>query len=152
MAVNPDFAGRVYPPTEPYAVTADRVTAFARAVGAEHPVHHDATAAQFLGYADVVASPTFAVVIAQQCEAQFVADPEAGIDFTRVVHGEQKFAHHRPIVAGDEIVATLHVDGLRQAGGHSMITTRTELALAGGAPVSTVTSMIVVRGEEKESA
>ncbi len=69
-----------------------------------------------------------------------------------MVHGEQKFAHHRPIVAGEDIVATLHVDGVRQAGGHSMITTRTELALTDGAAVSTVTSMIVVRGEDKESA
>ncbi|MGB3595303.1 MAG: MaoC family dehydratase N-terminal domain-containing protein [Ornithinimicrobium sp.] len=152
MAVNPDFAGRVYPPSDPYSVTAERSTAFAEAVGAEHPMHHEPEAAERLGYAGVVASPTFAVVIAQQCEAQFIADPAAGIDFTRVVHGEQKFAHHRPIVAGDEIVATLHVDGMRQAGGHSMITTRTELALTDGAAVSTVTSMIVVRGEEKESA
>ncbi|MGC1207077.1 MAG: MaoC family dehydratase N-terminal domain-containing protein [Ornithinimicrobium sp.] len=152
MAVNPDFAGRVYPPTDPYAVTAEAITAFAEAVGAEHPMHHDADAARVLGYADVVASPTFAVVISQQCERQFVADPEAGIDFTRVVHGEQKFAHHRPIVAGDAILGTLHVDSLRQAGGHSMIGTRTELTLADGAAVSTVTSMIVVRGEEKESA
>ncbi len=152
MAVNPDFAGRVYPASDPYSVTAERITAFAEAVGAEHPMHHDSEAAERLGYADVVASPTFAVVIAQQCERQFIADPAAGIDFTRVVHGEQKFAHHRPIVAGDDIVATLHVDGMRQAGGHSMITTRTELALANGAAVSTVTSMIVVRGEEKESA
>lgn len=152
MSVNPDFAGRVYPPTDPYAVTAERITAFAQAVGAEHPMHHDVEAARVSGYADLVASPTFSVVIAHQCEAQFVADPAAGIDFTRVVHGEQKFAHHRPIVAGEDIVATLHVDGVRQAGGHSMITTRTELALTDGAAVSTVTSMIVVRGEDKESA
>lgn len=152
MAVNPDFAGRVYPPTDPTQVSAERITSFAEAVGADHPMHHDPDAARSVGYADLVAPPTFAVVLSQPCEAQFVADPEAGIDFTRVVHGEQKFAHHRPIVAGDEIIATLHVDGLRQAGGHAMITTRTELADLEGAAVSTVTSMIVVRGDAEATA
>lgn len=152
MAVNPNFAGRVYPPTEPYAVSAAQITAFAEAVGAQSPLHSDADAARAAGFADVVAPPTFAVTIAQNCEAQFVADPEAGIDFTRVVHGEQKFAHHSPITGGDEIVATLHVDSLRQAGGHSMITTRTELTRPDGGAVSTVTSMIVVRAQSEESA
>ena len=55
-------------------------------------------------------------------------------------------------IGGDEIVATLHVDAVRKAGGHSMITTRTELNRPDGAAVSTVTSMIVVRGPSEESA
>ncbi len=148
MAVNADFAGRVYPPTDPYRVPAERIIAFAEAVGASHPVHLDSETARMRGYADVIAPPTFAVAIAQECEAQYIADPAAGIDFSRVVHAEQKFAHHRPIVAGDEIVSTLHVDALRQAAGHSMITTRTELAHVDGSPVCTATSMIVVRGEQ----
>lgn len=148
MAVNPAFAGRTYPPTEPYAVPAERISAFARAVGATDPVHHEAAAATAAGFAGVLAPPTFAVVIAQQCDAQLIADPEAGIDFTRVVHGEQNFTHHRPIVAGDQVVATLHVDAVRQAGGHAMVTTRSELTDAAGAPVCTATSTIVVRGEQ----
>ncbi|HKJ11320.1 MAG TPA: MaoC family dehydratase N-terminal domain-containing protein [Ornithinimicrobium sp.] len=148
MAVNPDFAGREYPPTGPYSVSATSIAAFAQAVGAENVLHTDTDAAHDQGYAGVVAPPTYAVVIAQQCEAQYVADPEAGIDFSRVVHGEQRFDHHSPIVAGDELVGTLHVDALRQVGGNSMVTTRTELARTGGEPVSTVTSMLVVRGEE----
>lgn len=150
MAVNLDFAGRVYPPTDPYPVPASRIRAFADAVGADHPIHHDPDIARARGYADVVASPTFAVVIAQETEGQYIADPEAGIDFSRVVHGEERFTHHEPIVGGDEVVATLHIDALRQAGGHTMVTTRTELTRPGGDPLSTVVSMIVVRGAEKE--
>ena len=90
---------------------------------------------------------TFAVLIAQQCDAQLITDPEAGIDYTRVVHGEQKFVHHRPITAGDDIVAVLSVDSVKQAGGHAMVTTRTELS-AGGEAVCTATSTIVIRGGE----
>jgi acyl dehydratase len=149
MAVNPDFAGREYPPTQPYPVSTESIAAFAAAVGAENVLHTDTDAAHDRGYTGVVAPPTYAVVIAQQCEAQYVADPQAGIDFSRVVHGEQRFAHHSPIIAGDELVGTLHVDAVRQVGGNSMVTTRTELARPSGEPVSTVTSMLVVRGEQE---
>ncbi|GMA87991.1 hypothetical protein GCM10025868_32410 [Angustibacter aerolatus] len=62
------------------------------------------------------------------------------------MHGEQTFRHHRPIVAGDRLVATLHVDAVRSAGGHSMVTTRSEIADEAGQPVCTATSTIVVRG------
>ncbi|MGB7449059.1 MAG: MaoC family dehydratase N-terminal domain-containing protein [Ornithinimicrobium sp.] len=148
MAVNPDYAGREYPPTEPYAVFAESIAAFADAVGSENVLHTDTDAAHDMGYAGLVAPPTYAVVVAQQCEAQYVADPQAGIDFSRVVHGEQRFVHHSPIVAGDQLVGTLHVDALRQVGGNSMVTTRTELTRPSGEPVSTVTSMLVVRGED----
>jgi acyl dehydratase len=148
MGVNTAFAGRSYPPTEPYEVRAEEISAFASAVGATNPVHHDPEAARAAGHRDVVAPPTYAVVIAQRCDAQLVRDPEAGIDFSRVVHGQQSFEHHRPIVAGDRIVGVLHVDTVREAGGHAMVTTRSELSDVAGEPVCTATSTIVVRGED----
>ena len=89
-----------------------------------------------------------AVIWEQRSSRAYVADPEAGIDYSRVVHGEESFAHHRPIIAGDELTATTRVDAIRQAGGHSMITVVTDLADAGGAPVCTASSTIVVRGGE----
>ena len=147
MPVNADFQGRSYPPSGPYAVTAAEIAAFASAVGSDDPVHHDADAARAAGYRDVIAPPTFAVTIAQRCDAEYVKDPDSGIDYSRVVHGEQRFVHHRPITAGDEILGELTVDAVRSAGGHSMITTRTELT-ASGEPVCTSTSTIVVRGGE----
>lgn len=148
MAVNADFQGRTYPPSGPYAVDAASLAAFAAAVGTTDPVHTDPEAARAAGYRDVIAPPTYAVSIAQQCDRQFVEDPEAGIDFSRVVHGEQRFVHHRPITAGDEVLGTLTVDSVRAAGGHSMVTTRTELATAAGEALCTATSTIVVRGGE----
>ena len=87
-------------------------------------------------------------MIAQQCDRQFIADPESRIDFSRVVHGEQRFVHHRPLTAGDEIVGVLTVDSVRQAGGHAMVTTRSELSTTEGEPVCTATSTIVIRGGE----
>lgn len=146
MGINPDFAGRVYPPSPVYEVGREKIREFAEAVGAASPAHHDPEAARALGHPDVIAPPTFAVIAAQRCEQQLIVDPEAGIDFSRVVHGEERFTHHRPITAGDRLVGTLTVESVRQAGGHSMVTTRVDLATEQGEPVSTVTSTIVVRG------
>ena len=146
MPVNSSFAGRTYPPTAPYAVGREKIREFAEAVGAVDPVHTDRDVARARGYRDVIATPTFAVLVAQQCDKQLMTDPEAGIDFSRVVHGEQRFVHHRPITAGDEIVGVLTVDAVREAGGHAMVTTRVEIATEGGEPVSTAVSTIVVRG------
>jgi acyl dehydratase len=145
--VNPAVAGRQYPPTPPYEVGREKIREFAEATG-EHPASTDPEVARALGYPDVIAPPTFAVIVAQRCDAQLVRDPEAGIDFSRVVHGEQTFTHHRPIVAGDRLVAVLHVDSVRSAGGHSMVTTRSEIATESGEAVCTAVSTIVVRGGE----
>lgn len=147
MPVNAEFVGRTYPPSPPYPVGAAKIREFAEAVGSSDPVHTDADAARALGYRDVIAPPTFAVLIAMQCDAQLVTDPEAGIDYSRVVHGEQKFVHHRPITAGDDVVGVLHVDAVKAAGGHTMVTTRTELT-AGGDDVCTAVSTLVIRGGE----
>ena len=147
MSVNPDYAGREYPPAGPFPITAEEIAAFADAIGSTSPAHRDPAAARALGHPDVVAPPTFAVRLAQQCEAQVVQDPEAGIDFSRVVHGEESFTHHRPIIAGDVLTGVLHIDRIREAGGHGMVSTRVELTDAEQAPVTTVRSTIVVRGQ-----
>ena len=148
MGVNPDIAGREYPPAPVYEVGREKIAEFAAAIGSDDPAHRDPEAARALGHPDVVAPPTFAVLVAQRAEAVIVQDPEAGIDYSRVVHGEQRFRHHRPIVAGDRLVATPHVDSVREAGGHGMVTTRVEITTEAGEPVATALSTIVVRGGE----
>jgi acyl dehydratase len=148
MAVNEGFTGRVYPPTAPYAVGREKIREFAQAVGATDVVHVDQVHARARGYRDVIAPPTFAVLIAQQCDWQFITDPEAGIDFGRLVHGAQRFVHHRPITAGDEIVGVLTVDSVKLVGGHARVATRSELSTIEGEPVCTSTSTVVIRGGE----
>ncbi|WP_251153500.1 MaoC family dehydratase N-terminal domain-containing protein [Cellulosimicrobium sp. Marseille-Q4280] len=156
MAINAGFAGREYPANAPYSVGREKLREFAAAVGSLHPVHHDLVAARGAGYPDLVAPPTFAVVVAQRAEAQLIEDPEAGIDFSRVVHADERFTHHRPIVAGDELVTVLHVDSIVERAGLAMVTTRCEiLAESPGdddapvrTPVATVRSTLAVRGED----
>lgn len=148
MAVNPEYAGRQYPPNEAYEVGRVKIAEFAEAVGATHPAHTDPAAARALGHPDVIAPPTFAVVVAQRAEAQYISDPAAGIDFSRVVHADERFVHHRPICAGDRLVTVLHVDGVTERAGLSMVTTRAEIGTEDGAAVASVTSTLAVRGED----
>ncbi len=148
MPVDTGYAGRQYPPNTVFEVGREHLRSFASAVGATHPAHHDEAAARALGHPDVVAPPTFAVVVAQRAEAQLFEDPAAGIDFSRVVHADERFTHHRPIHAGDRLVTVLHVDSIVERAGLAMITTRAEIADEAGAAVSTVVSTLAVRPEE----
>lgn len=149
MTTTPDpaFAGRTYPAGPVHTVSAAKIAEFARATGATSPLHIDSEAARAAGHADVIAPPTFLVSLAQATEAQYIEDPASGIDFSRVVHGEETFTLHRPVVAGDRLVPTLTVEAVRAAGGHAMVTTRVDLADEAGTDVAAVRSMLVVRGD-----
>lgn len=146
--MNPELQGRTLPSTEPYLVGREKVREFARAVLATNPINLDPEAARAAGYDDVVAPPTFAVVVQEQALAQLLAEPDAGIDFSRVVHGDQRFTFTRPIVAGDLLTATLAVPSVKTLGGHSIVTAETTITDATGAHVVTAISALVVRGEE----
>jgi len=148
VPVNPEIQGRSYPATEPYLVGREKVREFARAVLASSPLSLDPAAAQAAGFADVIAPPTFPVVVQEHSLAQLLADPEAQIDFSRVVHGDQRFQYSRPIVAGDELVATLTVTSVKSLGGNSMVTAESAIVDATGAHVVTAISTLVVRGED----
>ena len=115
----------------------------ARAVFADAPQHSDPEAARALGYADVVAPPTFAMVVQDLALQQLLADPDSGIELSRLVHAEQRFRYTRPIVAGDELVATQSVTGIRTMGGNAMITSEAEIVDADGAHVVTTTSVLL---------
>ena len=146
--MNPELQGRVFEPTAPYLVGREKIREFARAVFATSPLNHDPEAARAAGYSDIVAPPTFPVVIQESTLAQLLAEPDAGIDFTRVVHGDQRFSYTRPIVAGDELTAVLTVASIKSLGGHSMVTAESTITDASGAHVVTAVSTLVVRGDE----
>ena len=148
MSVNPQLVGRVFAPTEPYLVGREKVREFSRAVFATSPLSLDVAAARAAGYSDLVAPPTFAVVVQELTLRQLLSEPDAGIDFSRVVHGDQRFTFTRPIVAGDELIATLTVASIKSLGGHSMVTAESSIVGADGVHVVTATSTLVVRGDE----
>ena len=148
MAVNEAIVGKHYPPLPPYLVGREKVREFAKAVLSNLPVHLDAEAAKAAGFADVVAPPTFAVVVQEGALQLLLHDPESGIDYSRIVHGEQRFDYSRPIVAGDELRPTVEITKVQSLGGHSMVTSETRVTDAEGNHVVTATSTLVVRGDD----
>jgi acyl dehydratase len=146
--VNPDLVGRAFPPVAPYLVGREKVREFARAVFATSPLNLDPVAARAAGYADVVAPPTFPVVVQEATLQQLLSEPDAGIDFSRVVHGDQRFSYTRPIVAGDELTATLAVTSVKTLGGNAMVTSESTIVDAAGEHVVTAISTLVVRADD----
>ena len=144
MPVNPEIVGRAFPPTTPYLVGREKVREFARAVFATDPQHVDPEAAQALGYPDVVAPPTFAMVVQDLTLQQLLAEPDSGIVLQNVLHAEQRFRYSRPIVAGDELTARLSVTGIRTLGGNALVTSDAEITDAEGGHVVTATSVLLV--------
>src|SRR5215212_10419071 len=146
MTLDRELVGRSYPPSAVYEVGRAKIAEFAAAVGATDPVHTDAEAARAAGYADVVAPPTFAIVVSLEAAMAVLEDPDVALDYSRVVHGEQRFTHHRPIRAGDRLVATPVIEAVRSVGGNDLLTTRVDVATEDGEPVCAATSMLVARG------
>ncbi len=146
--MNPALVERAFPPTAPYLVGREKVREFARAVFATDPQHTDPEAARALGYADVVAPPTFAMVIQDLTLQQLLGEPDSGIALERTVHAEQRFRYTRPIVAGDELTAQLSVTGIRAFGAGAMVTSEAQILDASGDHVVTAVSVLLIGGED----
>ncbi|AEB47333.1 MULTISPECIES: MaoC family dehydratase N-terminal domain-containing protein [Micromonospora] len=147
MSLDQSFVGRTYPPTAPYQVGREKIREFARAIGATDAAYHDPEAARALGHPDVVAPPTFPIVLTMAANQQMIEDPDLAIDYTRVVHGDQRFAYTRPVVAGDELVCVNAIEEITGRAGHVFVTSRTEVTTTAGEPVVTAWMKLVVRGE-----
>lgn len=138
--ISDSHAGRSYPPTEPYEVTAAKIAEFAAALGDHNPAYRGD---------DPIAPPTFAAVIAGQAWQALWADEELGLELRRIVHGDQRISHNRPLRAGDRVTATLTIDKVRTRGTVDMINSRVTLATPAGEEVCTATSTFLHNREEQ---
>lgn len=131
--VDDSLAGRTFPPTQPVEVTAERVAAFAAASGTPYAEGDPAPA-------------TFPIVAAFAAMTDLMSDPEVGIELRHVVHGQQRFAHERPVVVGDVLRAALTVTSVRRLGGAEIIATSSAVTDADGALVCTAEATLVHGG------
>jgi acyl dehydratase len=146
MALDRALVGRSYPPSAVYEVGRAKIAEFATAIGDDSPLYRDGEAARAAGHDDVIAPPTFAITLSLEAAMAVLDDPDVALDYSRVVHGEQRFTHHRPIRAGDRLVATTTIDAARTVAGNDLLTARVDLATEDGEPVCTSLSMLVARG------
>ncbi|MEV5850171.1 MaoC family dehydratase N-terminal domain-containing protein [Streptomyces sp. NPDC051985] len=153
MALDQSFVGRTYPPTEPYEVGREKIREFAEAVGDANPVYTDPEAAKALGYSDVIAPPTFVFSITFRAAGQVVEDPQLGLDYSRVVHGDQKFAYKRPVRAGDRLSVTSTIEAIKSLAGNDVIDIRGDVHdEAGELVVSALTKLVARAADVEEGA
>jgi N-terminal half of MaoC dehydratase len=146
VPLDPSFVGRAYPLAEPYLVSREKLRDFAEAAGMSDPAFHDAAAARALGHPDLVAPPTFPVVVTGNGEF-LQDDPELGLDFSRVVHGDQRFVYTRPIYAGERVVCMRRIEEIMSRGGHDFLTIRADITDEAGGHLVTTWTRLVVRGD-----
>ena len=147
MPLNRDFVGRDYPASDTYEVSRELIRRFADAIGDVSPAYTDVEAAKALGYPDVIAPPTFLTVLAFRYAMEGpVVDPALGLNYAMVVHGEQKFVHHRPVRAGDVLAVSSSVVDIRDAGRNELMTTKTAVGTVDGEAIADLFSTLVSRG------
>jgi acyl dehydratase len=144
MALNRDFIGRTFPPSEPYEVSRVKIKEFADAIGDPNPIYRDQDAAKAAGYPDVIAPPTFPIVIS--LGGASLTDPELGMNYAMILHGEQRFEYHRPLRAGDVVVTESTIAGIRSIGRNERIDIQTVIKTVEGEHVCTSHNVLIERG------
>ena len=145
--VNPNIEGKTYPKSDAYLVGREKIREFAKATFAsDTSLNLDAATAA--GHNDLVAPPTFPIVLQEFGLKLVISDPEAELDFSRVVHGDQRFVFERPIIAGDLLTSQLRVASVKSLGGNHMVTFETQIQDPSDNLVCTAYSTLVVRGAD----
>ena len=122
---------------------------FAEAVGETNPVFTDPEAAKAFGHSDVIAPPTFVFSITFRAAGQVIEDPQLGLDYSRVVHGDQKFAYRRPVRAGDRLTVTSTIEAIKSLAGNDILDIRGEVHDEAGEHVVTAWTKLVARAAEE---
>jgi acyl dehydratase len=152
MPLNPAAVGRRYSRTEPFEVGREHIRDFANAIGDRNPLYHDPETARAAGYPDVIAPPTYLVVLSTRIVVGSLAsDPVLGMDYSRVVHGKQLFKHVRPVHVGDTLTVVPHIDSVVSRDAVSQVTLCCTVYANETEHVSTVYSTMVERHEESEA-
>ncbi|MFD5900242.1 MaoC family dehydratase N-terminal domain-containing protein [Streptomyces microflavus] len=149
MALDQSFVGRTYPPTPAYEVGREKIREFAEAVGDSHPAYVDVEAAHALGHPDVIAPPTFVFSITYRAAGEVVQDPQLGLDYSRVVHGDQKFSYVRPVRAGDRLTVTSTIEAIKSLAGNDIVDIRGDVHDEAGELVVTALTKLVARAAEE---
>jgi acyl dehydratase len=151
VALDQSFVGRVYRPSPVYEVSREKIREFADAIGDANQLYRDVTAARKAGYPDVIAPPTFATIINLSAINAIITDPDLGLDYGRMVHGDQSFSYRRPIHAGDRLVSVTRVDAIMSRAGNDFITMVADILTEDGELVLAAKAQLVVRGLTQES-
>lgn len=147
MALNKSYVGRTFGPVEPYEVSAALVRRFVDAIDDDLTVYASVAEARALGHDTIPVPPTFAIVIVNDSPGHHpFFEPEFGMQYDRVVHGQQEFVHHRALRIGDIITVSSKITDISIRGRNETVTVETQLSDAAGELVCTSINTAVSRG------
>ncbi|MGH8881643.1 MAG: FAS1-like dehydratase domain-containing protein [Stackebrandtia sp.] len=135
--MNLGYVGRSLPPTEPAIISADAVARFAAALG------HS-------GAGLVSVPPTFLISLTLPAADPLIDDPGFGLDFSRVLHREQRFEYVRAPRVGDRVSCVVTVDSIKVVAGNELLSLRTDVTAADDEPVAVVHTTLFVAAEPAE--
>ena len=82
-------------------VEAGRLRFFAKAIGQTDPLYSDEAAARDAGHPGLPVPPTFLFCLEMESPNPAAIRELLGLDYRRLLHGEQQFTYHAPAYAGD---------------------------------------------------
>jgi hypothetical protein len=127
-----------------------RLRAFATAIGETDPVYVDLRAARVAGHHDLPVPPTFLFGIELEQPDPFGWLDALGVDLRSVLHGEQRFDHHRVAHAGETLTASSRIEDVytKRGGALEFVVKKTTVTDVEGASIADLTTVIVVRNPE----
>jgi acyl dehydratase len=123
MPLKTDIRGMVHHYPDSFLVGREKVREFARAIKATDPASFDEAAAAELGHQALVAPLTFASTLALLVQQDFFKKVDVGMQTMQIVQVDQKFLFHRPIIAGDELWASVEVESVVERFGADIVVT-----------------------------
>lgn len=148
MPLNQALKGKEYEEVS-LTVTRDRVNQFCEAIGEDGPIHRDPEAARAAGYSEQVAPPTFVTVMQIMTSGQIVLDQSLGLDYSRVVHGEQEYLWTRPVHVGDVLKAVPRIADIYVKGPNEFLVTEAEIKDGSGQTVVVARTTLLSRGTSR---
>jgi acyl dehydratase len=145
MPLNASLIGKEYPALS-LTVERDHVDRFAQSIGEDGAVFRDPEAARAAGYPEQLAPPTFVTTMQIMASALAASDQELGLDYSRVLHGEQEYEWRRPVHVGDELTATPRIADISGRGPLEFLVVESEIRDAAGETVVVARTTLLSRG------
>ena len=145
--VDQSAVGRGFTPVTA-RVEPGRLRYFLNTLDERNPVYRDEQVALAEGYSAIPVPPTYLFCLEMMdAERPFEFLTELKIDLARVLHGEQRFTYHAPVVVGDTLTFTSRVSDVadKKGGAMTMVVVETRVINQHGAHVADSARTIVVR-------
>jgi acyl dehydratase len=133
----------------PYQVDVEkgRLRFFAKATGQDDPVYTDEAAARAAGHPGLPVPPTFFFCLEMESPNPAAVRELLGIDYRRLLHGEQGFTYHRLAYAGDTLRFQQRIEDIydKKGGALEFVVRRTSVTNQRGEPVADLRCVSVIR-------